>query len=288
MITAADVQLAVRRTGPEPESAEAQRPVLLVHGLASNARMWDGVALRLGSAGHPVVAVDQRGHGVSPAPEGGYDTDTCADDLAALITALGWVGDQAPVVAGQSWGGNVVLSLGARHRLASGLALVDGGWLRLAHRYDTFDQCWAELAPPSFEGLRYDDLTTRIATAQHDWPGEALAGTLANLVETGDGGVRARLSRDHHRSILRSLWLGDPRELYPQVEVPVLLMPADASIGSPAVTEAASSLADVEVSEYAGAHHDLHAQHPGRCALDLHDLAARADARASRHEGTPA
>jgi pimeloyl-ACP methyl ester carboxylesterase len=272
-ITADGVPLALRRTGPQPASAEAQRPVLLVHGLASNARMWDGVALRLGSAGHPVVAVDQRGHGLSPAPESGFDTDTCADDLAALITALGWVGDHAPA---------------ARHGLAAGLALVDGGWLRLGDRFETFDQCWAELAPPSFEGWRYDDLAARIAAAQHDWPGEALAGTLANLVETEGGGVRARLARDHHRSILHSLWLGDPRRLYPLVDVPVLLMPADASIGSPEVAEAAAALADVEVSEYVGAHHDLHAQHPGRCALDLHDLAARADARAPRHEGTDA
>src|SRR6476469_5748690 len=126
MIDIGPVRLAVRRTGPDATSAEAQRPVLLVHGLASNARLWDGVAARLGDAGHPVVAVDQRGHRRSGVHADGYDTDTCADDLAALISALGWVGELAPVVAGQSWGGNVVRSLAARHHVAAGSALVDG------------------------------------------------------------------------------------------------------------------------------------------------------------------
>jgi pimeloyl-ACP methyl ester carboxylesterase len=85
-----------------------QRPFLLVHGLASNARMWDGVTRRLAAAGHHVVAVDLRGHGRSEVTEDGYDTATAASDLAALIAVLGWTGDRAPIVAGQSWGGHVV------------------------------------------------------------------------------------------------------------------------------------------------------------------------------------
>ncbi len=51
-------------------------PFLLVHGLASNARTWDGVAARLAAEGHPVVAIDQRGHGLSDKPDDGYDYAT--------------------------------------------------------------------------------------------------------------------------------------------------------------------------------------------------------------------
>ncbi len=206
-------------------------------------------------------------------------TDTCADDLAELITVLGWTGGLAPVVAGQSWGGNVVLSLAARHPGVAAIALVDGGWLRLAGRFQSFEECWQVLAPPSFEGVQYADLAARIAGSHTDWPAEGISGTLANLVELADGGTRARLSREHHRSIVHSLWLGDPRLHYPQVAVPALLMPAGASVGSAAVDEAARLLPDSQVSAYVGADHDLHAQHPARCALDLHDLAVRADAR---------
>ena len=40
-------------------------PVILLHGLASNCRIWDGVAPLLAAAGFRTVAVDQRGHGES-------------------------------------------------------------------------------------------------------------------------------------------------------------------------------------------------------------------------------
>ena len=66
--------------------------------------------------GHPTFAVDLRGHGRSSKPDGPYDVATVADDLAALIERLGL---DRPVVAGQSWGGNVVLELAARHPGAS-------------------------------------------------------------------------------------------------------------------------------------------------------------------------
>ena len=264
------------------------RPFLLVHGLASNARLWDGVARRLAAAGHAVAAVDLRGHGRSEAPAGGYDTDTCADDLAALADALGFTGGRAPVVAGQSWGGNVVLSLAARRGGVAAVACVDGGWSRPSRRFATFEDCWATLAPPTFEGRRYADLRARIEKAHPDWPAEGIAATLENLRELPDGGVTNRLAREHHREILLSMYRGDPRAWYPLVRVPVLLCPAVAADGAPdpggvsarrraGVAEAYEALPDARVSWYTGADHDLHAQHPGRVAADLLSLAADAE-----------
>src|SRR5262249_27599103 len=72
-------------------------PIVLVHGLASNLRLWDGVAERLNAEGHTVVAVDQRGHGRSDAPDSGYEIGTAVADLLALIQALGL---ERPLVAG--------------------------------------------------------------------------------------------------------------------------------------------------------------------------------------------
>src|SRR5262245_45473360 len=66
---APDVGLHVERREGDP----AATPFVLVHGLASNLRLWDGVAEHLLSRGHTVVALDQRGHGRSDAPESGYD-----------------------------------------------------------------------------------------------------------------------------------------------------------------------------------------------------------------------
>ena len=273
-------ELAVRELdGP-------RRPFLLVHGLASNARLWDGVARHLAAAGHRVVAVDLRGHGLSQEPPGGYDTDTNADDLAALAAATGLA---RPVVAGQSWGGNVVLSLAARHPgVAAAVACVDGGWLRPSDGFATFEACWAALAPPSLDGVRYADVARAIAAGHPDWPEEGVAGTLANLVELPGGGVRARLARDHHQSIVRSLFEGDPAAWYPRIAVPVLLVPAvaehpeagegaRADTSRAAVQEALAALPRGAARWYAGADHDLHAQHPGRLTDDLLALAGRAE-----------
>lgn len=255
------------------------RPFLLVHGLASNARLWDGVARRLAAAGHEVVAVDQRGHGRSEQTADGYDTSTAADDLAVLIDQLGWTGSRTPVVAGQSWGGNVVLTLAARHHDVAALALVDGGWIHLSDRFPTFEECWEQLEPPVFDGWTRSELEQRARGWNSDWPEEGRLGALANFGDQPDGTVRPHLAREHHRSIVHSLWQDDPRPLYPQVTVPVLLMAAvDAvPVGSTPVTEALEAIPDAEVAWYVGAHHDLHAQQPDRCAADLLALAARVD-----------
>lgn len=258
----------------------AGRPFLLVHGLASNARLWDGVARRLAAAGHEVVAIDQRGHGRSEETADGYDTTTAAEDLHDLIDALGWTGSRAPVVAGQSWGGNVVLTLAARHGGVAGVALVDGGWIHLSDRFPTFEECWEQLEPPVFDGWTRASLEERARSWNSDWPEEGRLGALANFGDLPDGTVRPHLSREHHRSIVHSLWLDDPRPLYARVQVPALLMAAlDAvPVGRTPVTEAVDAIPHAEVAWYVGAHHDLHAQQPQRCADDLLELAARADA----------
>lgn len=268
------LRLAVRQWGGPADGAPA---FLLVHGLASNARLWDGVARRLAAAGHRAVAVDQRGHGLSDVPASGYDTDTCADDLARLAGVLRL---ERPVVAGQSWGGNVVLALAARHPAVAGaVACVDGGWIRPRDRFATFEECWAVLEPPRFDGRRYADLATAIRIARREWSDEAVAGMLANLVELPDGGVRARLDREHHRSIVRSLFDGDPELLYPRVSVPVTLLPAFDATTDPdrakVVERALALLPDAGVRWYPGADHDVHAQQPGPVADDLLDLARR-------------
>jgi pimeloyl-ACP methyl ester carboxylesterase len=271
-------RLALRRTDGE------RRPVLLVHGLASNARTWDGVAAHLAAAGHEVVAVDQRGHGHSEQVADGYTTPQCADDLAQLIELLGFTGDRAPVVAGQSWGGNVVVDLAARHGGASAIALVDGGWIQLSRRFATFDDCWAALAPPRFDAVRVDALTRRMAQGHPDWSDEGVAGTMANFELLDDGTVRPWLRREHHREIVRSMFEGEPAALFPLVEVPVLLVPVLADppnekdvAKEAAVVEADSLLANAAIRRYLGADHDVHVQHPQQIADDLLGLVARVE-----------
>jgi len=101
------------------------RPFLLLHGLGSNARTWDEVAARLAAAGHPVYAVDMRGHGESDMPRELFDNETAVADTASVCGELGL---SRTLIAGHSWGGNIGMRLAAeRPGLVAGLVLVDGG-----------------------------------------------------------------------------------------------------------------------------------------------------------------
>lgn len=254
-------------------------PIVLVHGLASNARLWDGVGADLAERGHPVIAVDQRGHGLSSKPDHGYDFETVTRDLHRLVGRLGWT-DRPPVFAGQSWGGNVVLDLAARHpETVGGLALVDGGTIELSARFADWPTCEAALAPPALIGTPLTQIEGWLRGNHPDWPEAGIEGTLANMEVLGDGTVRPWLSRENHLQILRHLWEHHPRELYPKIGVPVVLMMAEdpsnqrwMSGKRDEVTTAMSSLAQATVHWIEG-DHDLHAQHPELVARLVHHIA---------------
>lgn len=245
------------------------RPYLLVHGLASNALLWQGVAEHLAAAGHRVVAVDLRGHGESDAPADGYDTGTAATDLRTVSAALDL---QDPVVVGQSWGGNVVLRHGEVYGGVHALACVDGGWLHLGDRFATWEECWDALAPPVFTGITAESVVGMLRSRHPDWPSTSIEATMANLRVRPDGTVEARLARTHHAAILRSMWEDRPRERYARIGVPVLLL-ATGEQARALVDEAARLLPDATVTWYAGADHDVHAQYPAEVAADLRPLA---------------
>jgi pimeloyl-ACP methyl ester carboxylesterase len=85
-----------------------------------------------------VITPDSRGHGRSTNPRVVLSYQLIADDVAALVEALGL---ERPVVGGWSDGGQVALELGARHpgpasALIVGAAYPDfeEGGLRAAHR----------------------------------------------------------------------------------------------------------------------------------------------------------
>ncbi|WP_405566715.1 alpha/beta hydrolase [Streptomyces sp. NBC_01167] len=63
-------------------------PLLLVHGWPENWYAWRLLMPAL-ARNHTVIAVDQRGIGLTEKPPSGYDTGTLAKDLAALMDKLG-------------------------------------------------------------------------------------------------------------------------------------------------------------------------------------------------------
>ena len=248
----------------------AAAPFVLVHGLASNARLWDGVAEQLHAAGHTVVAIDQRGHGRSDAPDLGYDLDTAVADLLALIDALEL---DRPVLAGQSWGGNVVLELGWRRPDAvRGIACVDGGVIELSHAYPSWDDCLAALTPPALEHLTLAELEARIRKSVPHFTDRAVAAYLHCFRTRADGTIEPRLQRGRHLSILRSLWEHRPSTRWASLKTPTLLLLADS--GDDSRTSRKRTAEGVALAAggairsvwFSPGHHDLHLESPERVA----------------------
>ena len=247
-------------------------PFLLVHGLASNCRTWEGVAARLAALGHPVAAVDLRGHGQSDKPDDGYDFATMSADLVAVLDALGFDG---PVVAGQSTGGNLAVELAGRApgRVA-GVAGVDGGALELTRRWPVWEACLDALAPPPLAGTPADDIEQWLRSTHPDWSGWGIEATMANYERLPDGTIRPWLTFERHVRILRSLWEHRPSAVIPGLDVPVLLVlarscePEDDDAQKRALAqEIAAASAKVSVEWFTG-DHDLHVEFP----LDLANL----------------
>ena len=70
------------------EDHGAGRPVVLIHGFPLSGHSWEKQTPVLIEAGHRVIAYDRRGFGDSSQPTTGYDYDTFAADLNALMEQL--------------------------------------------------------------------------------------------------------------------------------------------------------------------------------------------------------
>jgi pimeloyl-ACP methyl ester carboxylesterase len=259
-------------------------PLVLLHGLASNARIWDGVAPRLVAAGLRAAAVDLRGHGGSEQPDHGYDFATVCRDLEAALAALGV---ERPVLVGHSWGANVALQYAAeRAGAVAGLVLVDGALRGVAERPGTTRELARQrLAPPRF-AVPLEDWLARAgrfgaaASGRDGWVRDYLRAG----VEVDDRGVaRARFHFDNHMQVVDALYDQRPAALYPLVGCPVLLCPAGDDPSDDkrdAVERALRLLPDARAIWFEDTMHDIPLQRPAELAAEVahfvKELAGRA------------
>jgi pimeloyl-ACP methyl ester carboxylesterase len=247
--------------------------VVLLHGLASNARIWDGVAPRLTGAGLRVVALDQRGHGASDQPASGYDFGTLVRDLVAALAALEV---ERPVLVGHSWGANVALQLAAdRPGTLAGLALVDGALASVAAWAGaTREEARRAMAPPRF-AVPLADWLARAGrfdsggSGGQPWVREYLRAG----VEVDDRDVaRARFHFDNHMQVVDALWEQRPEALFPLAGCPVLLCPAGddlAGVKRAAVGRALALFPSATVTWFEDTMHDIPLQRPVELAAQL-------------------
>ena len=101
-----------------------QGPVVMFsHGWPLNADAWEDQLFTLASNGYRAIAHDRRGHGRSSQTWDGNDMDTYADDVAAIVHALGL--DHVTHVGHSTGGGEITRYIG-RHgtSLVKGVVLV--------------------------------------------------------------------------------------------------------------------------------------------------------------------
>jgi pimeloyl-ACP methyl ester carboxylesterase len=215
----------------------SDRPLVLVHGVTSSARIWWRVGPALAAAGRHVIAVDLPGHGLTGHWVGHHGFRDNAADVAAWIRAIGLDRDDLQVV-GHSWGGMTVAALPVGGIRPATLVLLDPP--AVPHDY------LVQMVSFATE-RRQPDLETAlsiVAAAEPGWSaGDALAkaealtqfdeaAVLAIMLDNGDwdGGL-ADISDPAAAGIDRWLIRGDPAtgSLLPDAAVPgfATLMGAD-------------------------------------------------------------
>ena len=258
---------ALRLSVRDHDGAPGGTPVVCLHGLASNARWWDLVAPRL--APRRVVAVDQRGHGHSDKPDGGYDFDTVVSDARGVARAL----ELGPlVVAGHSWGASVALAWAAADPdTVRAVVCVDGG---VGDLRGYFGGSWqvAERAmrPPDFSaGIEPAQLRGWVQRSGLAGDGDASVAEsiLRGNFDVGeDGRLRPHLHVDRHMKIAYALYHLDSAELMSRVRAPVLLLLASREDMDESRRESASaalsSLPAGSSLQWIEGMHDLPVQRP--------------------------
>jgi len=140
----------------------ADPPLILVHGVTSNAETFWRAAPAVAAAGRNVLAVDLPGHGRTGGWRGRHRFAETAADVAAFARAAG-IDRPGLALLGHSWGGMVVAAMPAAGLRPDRVILLDPPVLRLAGLEDmTRDPL--ELPYPSL-----DAAVAAVAAANPGW-----------------------------------------------------------------------------------------------------------------------
>jgi pimeloyl-ACP methyl ester carboxylesterase len=195
------------------EYGEGARPLVLVHGLLMNRRMFERLGPALARRGNRVICVDLLGHGGSDQPDDLrlYSMPLFAEQIVALLDHLGL---ERAIVGGTSLGANVGLELAVRHP-----DRVEGLFVEMP----VLDNALAAVAAifsPILLGLRIGrpavELSSRLAS---------LVPRTTHLVDIGLDWARRRPGPSI--AVLEGLLLGEtapPREQRRQIEQPALVV----------------------------------------------------------------
>ena len=244
--------------------------IVLVHGWPLDADMWEYQAVPLAEAGFRVIAYDRRGFGRSGQPWSGYDYDTLADDLNAVMD--GHRVRDATLV-GFSMGGCEAARYMTRH--GSGvarLALVAAVTPFLLKTADNPDGVDGAVFDRMIEGLRADRAHFLAGFGKAFFGAGLLASPVSteilawSLAMAMQGSPRATIE------CVRSFSATDFRADLAVIRVPTLVIHGDADETVPLPNSGARTAQMVpgaELRVYKGAPHGLQITEKDRLTADL-------------------
>ncbi len=256
-----DREFLVRQVGPTDGE-----DIVLIHGLGGSALAeWYEVGPLLAER-HRVTLVEHRNHGTAPLFVGRYEISDVADDVAAVVEA---VGIEAATVVGYSMGGAIAQELAHRHRaLVERLVLIGAfaahprAWRRGRELGIYLVRAWERITGLGTPEVRagYLILSGAVAPQHARWMWEE---THRRNIEGGAAASLALMRFDAER------WVGS-------LDVPALvIVPARDQLVPPAWQYLLGSLIPgARIVDVAGARHEVPWTHPDRLAAEIESYVA--------------
>ena len=191
----------------EAGSGRPGKAVVLVHGFPQHWWTWRGVIPALAERRH-VVAIDLRGYGWSDVPADGYDKKTLAEDVVAVVHALGL---DKPVLIGHDWGGVASLVAASLHPeafTAVASVAVPAPWVQVPAKRPKFlfyqDILASRLGPRIIRGGKQRFL--RLLFSKGVVPGSRSEENTEVFLERFREPARADAGSATYRTFIRSEW----------------------------------------------------------------------------------
>ena len=250
------------------------RPVVLLHGWPLSADSWEDQAMAIAESGYRTIAYDRRGFGRSSQPWSGYDYDTLADDLAAVIEQTG---AEDAVIVGFSMGGGEVARYMSRHGGKSVVkaALISSVVPFMLQTGDNPEGTEQSVFDKIAAGIK-EDRAKFFAGFFKDFYGVGvISHPVSEQLMLASWTVAMQASLKATLECAKSFSSTDFRSDLPAFKVPTLIIhgtsdkivPIDASGRA-----AAKGIAQSNLIEYEGAPHGLFASEKQRLTIDLLDF----------------
>lgn len=168
--------------------------LLLVHGAATGAWVWDAWRRELGALGWQVNVIDLRGHGRSlPTDLATVTMEDYVADLASVTVQIERAQGVHPVIGGWSLGGMVAMMYAVQHHETSGLVLWDPMLPKELAKAgaDTVRRFAGAILTPETFGIHPDD-RERSRRVLHDLTDEELDAYLQHVEGAEESGIAFR------------------------------------------------------------------------------------------------